>query len=124
MRRLGAVVRKELRQVHRDPFSLIMLIGVQVALDLSIPQVSLAAHASGLVAGLLLGALGDPEVGQLDRRRRPGGPDRHQERLRHLRGVAVYHRPSCQERSRRCAELQGWQVAGAVASDEDPDPTF
>lgn len=34
-----------------------LIVALQVAVDLSVPQVSLAAHASGLVAGTIIGAL-------------------------------------------------------------------
>ncbi len=34
-----------------------VIVALQVAVDLSVPQVSLAAHASGLVAGAIIGAL-------------------------------------------------------------------
>jgi membrane associated rhomboid family serine protease len=48
---------------HRDVLdgkNLLMIgviVALQVAVDLSVPQVSLAAHASGLVAGAIIGAL-------------------------------------------------------------------
>jgi membrane associated rhomboid family serine protease len=48
-----------------------MIIVIQVAFDLSTPQVSMAAHLCGLVAGFFLGlilaprtaaAIGDPDI--------------------------------------------------------------
>jgi rhomboid protease GluP len=41
----------------RNLMSLAIIAGLQVAVDLMTPQVSLAAHASGLVSGLLMGAM-------------------------------------------------------------------
>ncbi len=41
----------------RNLMSLAIIAGLQVAVDLMTPQVSLAAHASGLAAGLVLGVL-------------------------------------------------------------------
>jgi rhomboid protease GluP len=40
----------------RNLMSLVFIAGLQVAVDLMTPQVSLAAHASGLVTGLMIGA--------------------------------------------------------------------
>lgn len=41
----------------RNLLTFALVIALQVAVDLAMPQVSLAAHASGLVAGLVIGAL-------------------------------------------------------------------
>lgn len=41
----------------RELFMLAAIVAVQIAADLSIPQVSLAAHASGMASGLVLGLL-------------------------------------------------------------------
>lgn len=41
----------------RNLVTIAVIVALQVAVDLSVPQVSLAAHASGLVAGAVLGAI-------------------------------------------------------------------
>jgi rhomboid protease GluP len=52
---------------HRhEPFAgrrlrnIVLIIAIQTAFDLSTPQVSMAAHMSGLISGLLLGLLISP----------------------------------------------------------------
>jgi rhomboid protease GluP len=37
--------------------SILVIVGLQTAFDLSTPQISMAAHLSGLVTGLMLGLL-------------------------------------------------------------------
>jgi rhomboid protease GluP len=49
-----------------------VIIVLQTAIDLSMPQVSLAAHASGLVTGLVLGGLLVATATQHEKRFRPG----------------------------------------------------
>lgn len=52
--RLGAWLRSREALDRRELLMLGLVIAIQTAVDLSVPQVSFAAHASGLLAGMLL----------------------------------------------------------------------
>jgi len=55
---------------HHAPFAkqrlanIALIVVIQIAFDLSTPQVSMAAHMCGLVAGLFLGLILAPRTGK------------------------------------------------------------